>query len=85
MPANPDPDSISEIYFRIPDFTKTSIPASAQFDSAAALRTLHLDSLRAVCGSYAITQQGGHWRGWLAATCLPGGIFDLFGTEPFAF
>jgi hypothetical protein len=79
--ANQDPDSISEVYFRIPDLTKVSIPASAQFDTAAALRALHLDSVRAFCGSYAITQQGEHSRGLVLGDTSAGGIFDFFGSN----
>jgi len=79
--ANPDPDSISEVYFRVPDLSKTPIPASAQFDTAAALRSLHLDSIRAFCGNYAITQQGEHSRGLVLGDTTAGGIFDFFGTN----
>jgi hypothetical protein len=79
--ANQDPDSISEIYFRIPDLTKVSIPASAQFDTAAALRSLHLDSVRAFCGSYAINQQGEHSRGLVLGDTTAGGILDFFGAN----
>jgi hypothetical protein len=78
--ANADPDAVSEIYFRIPDLTKTPIPgAPGQFDTGAALRSLHIDALRGICGSYAITQQGTHSR-WIAlGDTSVGGIFDFFG------
>jgi hypothetical protein len=79
--GNPDPDSIYEIYFRFPDLTKTSIPPNAQFDTSAALRSLKLDSLRAVCGSYSFTQQGAHSRGILLGDTGAGGIFDFFGAN----
>jgi hypothetical protein len=79
--ANQDPDSISEVYFRIPDLTKVSIPVSAQFDTSAALRSLHLDSIRAFCGSYAITQQGELSRGLVVGDTTAGGIFDFFGAN----
>lgn len=79
--ANQDPDSISEVYFRIPDLTKVSVPVSAQFDTSAALRSLHLDSVRAFCGSYAITQQGEQSRGLIVGDTTAGGIFDFFGAN----
>jgi hypothetical protein len=79
--AAADPDSISEVYFRIPDFTKMEIPPSDKFDTAAALRSLHLDSLRAFCGSYSISQQGEHSRGLILGDTTAGGIFDFFGTN----
>jgi hypothetical protein len=79
--ANQDPDSISEVYFRIPDLTKVSIPGSAQFDTSAALRSLHLDSVRAFCGSYAVTAQGEQSRGLVVGDTTTGGIFDFFGTN----
>jgi hypothetical protein len=78
--ANPDPDSVYEAYFRIPDLTKTPIPgAPGQFDTTAAMRSLHLDALRAVCGSYAITQHGQHSRWFVLGDTTGGGIFDFFG------
>jgi hypothetical protein len=79
--ANQDADSISEVYFRIPDLTKISVPVSAQFDTSAALRSLHLDSIRAFCGSYAITQQGEQSRGLVVGDTTTGGIFDFFGAN----
>jgi hypothetical protein len=79
--ANQDLDSISEVYFRIPDLTKISVPVSAQFDTPAALRSLHLDSVRAFCGSYAVTAQGEQSRGLVAGDTTAGGIFDFFGAN----
>jgi hypothetical protein len=79
--AASDPDSISEVFFRVPDFTKTEIPPSDKFDTSAALRSLHLDSLRAMCGSYSISQQGEHSRGVILGDTTAGGIFDFFGTN----
>jgi hypothetical protein len=79
--ANQDPDSISEVYFRIPDLTKVSIPVTAQFDTPAALRSLHLDAVRAFCGSYAITAQGEQSRGLVVGDTTSGGIFDFFGAN----
>lgn len=77
--AASDPDSISEVFFRVPDFTKTEIPPSDKFDTSAALRSLHLDSLRAMCGSYSFNQQGEHSRGMILGDTTAGGIFDFFG------
>ena len=79
--ATSDPDSVSEVFFRVPDFTKTEIPPSDKFDTSAALRSLHLDSLRAICGSYSITQQGEHSRGMILGDTTAGGIFDFFGSN----
>lgn len=79
--ANQDSDSISEVYFHIPDLTKISIPASAQFDTSAALRSLHLDAVRAFCGSYSINAQGEHSRGLVVGDTTDGGIFDFFGAN----
>lgn len=79
--ARPDPDSVYEMYLRIPDFTKTSLPASAQFDTSAALRSLKLDSLHAVCGSVGLTQQGEHSRGLILGDTTAGGIFDFLGSN----
>jgi hypothetical protein len=80
--AKPDPDSIYEMYFRVPDLTKTSVPgAPGQFDTSAALRTLKLDSLRAACGSVALTQEGEHARGLILGETSAGGIVDLFGAN----
>jgi hypothetical protein len=79
--GNSDPDSISEMYFRVPDVTKIPIPGSAQFDAAAAMRSLHLDSVRAFCGSYAITPQGEHSRWFVLGDTTAGGIFDFLGTN----
>jgi hypothetical protein len=80
--AKPDPDSIYEMYFRIPDLSKTTVPgAPGQFDTSAALRSLKLDSLRAACGSVALTQQGEHARGLILGDTSAGGIFDLFGAN----
>jgi hypothetical protein len=79
--ANQDPDSISEVYFRIPDLTKVSVPVSAQFDTSAALRSLHLDSVRAFCGSFAVTQQGENSRGLVVGDTTGGGIFDFLGAN----
>ncbi len=80
--GKPDPDSIYEMYFRVPDLTKTSVPgAPGQFDTSAALRSLKLDSLRAACGSLALTQQGEHARGLFLGDTSAGGIFDLFGAN----
>jgi len=79
--AASDPDTISEVFFRVPDFTKTEMPPSDKFDTNAALRSLHLDSLRAICGSYSITQQGEHSRGIILGDTTAGGIFDFFGTN----
>jgi hypothetical protein len=79
--ANSDPDSISEVYFCFPDLTKTAIPAAGQFDTMAAMRSLHLDTLRAFCGSFAITQQGEHSRWAVLGDTTAGGIFDFFGAN----
>jgi len=79
--ANQDPDSISEVYFRIPDLTKISVPVSAQFDTPAALRSLRLDTVRAFCGSYAVTAQGEQSRGLVVGDTTGGGIFDFFGAN----
>jgi hypothetical protein len=76
-----DPDSVSEVYFRIPDLSKLPIPPSDQFDTPAAMRSLKLDSIRAFCGSYGITQDGEHSHGMLVGDTAPGGIFDLLGTN----
>jgi hypothetical protein len=78
--ANPDQDSVYEVYFRVPDLTKTPVPgAPGQFDTTTALRSLHLDALRAVCGSFAITQQGEHSRWFVLGDTSGGGIFDFLG------
>ena len=79
--ATSDPDSVYEMYMRFPDLTKTSIPASAQFDSSAALRSLKLDSLHAICGSIGLTQQGEHSRGLVLGDATAGGVFDFFGAN----
>jgi len=79
--SNPDPDSVSEIYFRFPDLTKNPISPSPQFDTAAAVRPLHLDSIRAVCGSFAITQQGEHTRWMVLGDISTGGLFNVFGAN----
>lgn len=79
--AAADPDSISEVFFRVPDFAKTDIPPSDKFNTPAALRSLHLDSLRAMCGSYSINQQGEHSRGVILGDTTAGGIFDFFGSN----
>jgi hypothetical protein len=79
--ATPDPDSVYEMFLRIPDFTKTSVPASAQFDTSAALRSLKLDSLHAVCGSVGLTQQGEHSRGLFLGDTTAGGVFDFLGAN----
>jgi hypothetical protein len=78
--ANPDPDSIYEMYLRVPDLTKAPVPGAAgQFDTTAALHSLHLDALRAACGSFAITQKGEHSRWFIMGDTSAGGIFDFFG------
>jgi hypothetical protein len=79
--SNPDPDSVSEIYFRFPDLSKNPIPANKQFDTTAAMRPLHLDSIRAVCGSFAITQQGEHTRWAVLGDASAGGLFNVFGAN----
>jgi hypothetical protein len=78
--SNPDPDAIYEVYLRVPDLTKASVPgAPGQFDTTAALHSLHLDALRAACGSFAITQKGEHSRWFVMGDTSVGGIFDFFG------
>ena len=79
--AKPDPDSISEMYFRFPDFTKLPIPATPQFDTAAAMSALHLDSLKGFCANFAITPQGEHSRMVVLGDTAAGGIFNLAGTN----
>ena len=54
---------------------------TAQFDTPAALRSLHLDAVRAFCGSYAITAQGEQSRGLVVGDTTSGGIFDFFGAN----
>jgi hypothetical protein len=65
----------------LPDLTKNPIPASKQFDTSAAMRPLHLDSIRAVCGSFAITQQGEHTRWAVLGDASAGGLFNVFGAN----
>ncbi len=77
--AKPDADSVSELYFRFPDLSKTSIPASDQYNATAAMNALHLDSLRAICGSIAVTKEGEHSRMFILGDTKAGGIFDVAG------
>ena len=79
--AKPDPDTISEIYFRFPDFKKLPIPATPQFDTAAGIAALHLDALKGFCANFSITPQGEHSRMLVLGDTSAGGIFDLAGTN----
>lgn len=70
-----------EVFFRIPDLNKIPIPPSPQFNFKAGMRQLHLDAMRAFYGSYALTADGGHWRGIVLGDTTGGGIVDLVGTN----
>jgi hypothetical protein len=79
--AQSAPGQIVDVFLRFPDLSKVPIPASAQFDAAASVKSLHLDSLHAVCGSYSMTQDGELGRWLILGDTSQGSLLSWFGSN----
>ena len=79
--GNPDPGTLIEFFFRVPDLSKIPVPANPMVNTSAVLQGFHLDAIHAAYGSISVTSDSFRSRGFILADPSVGGIFALAGAN----
>lgn len=80
--SHPSPGAIMEGFFRIPDLSKLSVPATTpQLDMSAGFKALHLESIHALCGNISMTPDGELSRWTILGDTSQGTLLSWFGSN----
>jgi hypothetical protein len=79
--VQPAPAAVVHFFYRFPDFSKIPVPANPQVDTGAMVKAMHLDSIHAICGNIAMTQDAEFSQWQILADTSPGSLLSWFGSN----
>jgi hypothetical protein len=79
--VRPSPGAVLHFFYRFPDFSKIPVPANPQVDTGAMVKAMHLDSIHAICGNIAMTQDAESSQWQILGDTSPGSLLSWAGTN----